>query len=130
MVRVEPGASTLLRFARPRGWRTAGPPAPVVGASLLAIPLDGPQGDRTLLEPLDASQRLRMLPRTLDGSVLATRRGMATLHVGGSREAHKILLQPSRSISVGGSLARASTAERIAVPLLHEGDDIPATPSW
>jgi hypothetical protein len=70
-----------------------------------------------------------MIPTTLDGSVLATRSGMATLHVGGSREAHQILLQPSHSISVRGLLARASRAERIAVPLLREGGDIPATPS-
>jgi hypothetical protein len=141
VVRVEPGVSTLLRFAPPVGWRTAGPPVTIVGAPLLAIPLNGPRGKRTLLEPLDASQRLRMLLTTLDGTVIATRSGMAALHVGGSREAHQILLQPSRSIAVGGLLSRstlvavrrhapkssATLGERVASPPLHEGGDIPAT---
>ena len=139
VVRVEPGESTLLRFAPPVGWRTAGPPAPVIGASLLAIPLNGPRGRRTLLEPLDSAQRLRMIPTTLNGRVIATRSGMAALHVGGSREAHQILLQPSRSMTVGGFLSRstfvwrsaetlpessATLAERVASPRLHEGGDI------
>jgi hypothetical protein len=111
VVRVEPGASKLLRFAPPAGWRTTGPTVTVAGAPLLAIPVSGPKGKRTLLEPLASSQRVRVLTTTLNGSVIATRSGMATLHVGGSREAHQILFEPSRSISVGGFVSTSSFLE-------------------
>jgi hypothetical protein len=109
VVQVEPGSSKLLRFAPPAGWRTTGLPITVVGAPLLAIPVSGVRGKRTLLEPLDSTQRLRVISQTLNGSVIATRNGMSTLRVGGSREAHQIILSRSRSIVVGAPLARSST---------------------
>jgi hypothetical protein len=107
VVRVDPGSSKLLRFAPPVGWRVTGPPVTVSGAPLLAVPVRGPEGTRTLLEPLASSQRLRVITTTLNGSVIATRSGIATLHVGGSREAHQILMQPSRPLSVAGLVTRS-----------------------
>jgi hypothetical protein len=96
VARVERGAKHVIDIVVPAGWREIGPAVIVLGAPLLAVPLGGARGRATLLEPLDARWRRRVVSNGSDGKVLATHGGMSALRVGGSRQAHQILLEPLR----------------------------------
>ena len=97
VARVEHGSKRVVEIVAPAGWREAGPAVSVLGAPLLAVPLVGPHGKATLLEPLDTRWRRRVVSSGADGKVLSIHDGMSSLRVGGSRQAGQILLQPLRS---------------------------------
>jgi hypothetical protein len=97
VARVEHGSKRVVEIVAPAGWREAGPAVPVLGAPLLAVPLVGPRGKATLLQPLDTRWRRRVVSGSADGRVVSIHDGMSLLRVGGSRQAGQIVLQPLRS---------------------------------
>jgi hypothetical protein len=96
VARIGLGSRQLLAIVAPPGWRVNGPAVTVAGAPLLAVPLAGPDGTATLIEPLDRWWRRRVVSSGTDGQVLATRHGTAVLRTGGNRQAHQVVLEPLR----------------------------------